>query len=725
MSKQKKYIKYPKERALLSDVLPFEVPITFSNRYFYNFLVNNKIEVRGNKITYSNLLSGKKLDAFISLMEILFFRDISDEGEWKFRKIPFTYRISHKEKDFRELALIHPINQLKLIELYEEFKESIIYSCSISNFSIRRPNEVAKFTFFNDKLHQTNKGDKSDFLELSGKEYENIKTFFSYKKYTNIYRFYEDYRYQRAEKKYDHLFKFDIAKCFDSIYTHSIVWAVLGLENVKENVNESKSTFAGHFDHFIQYSNYGETNGIIIGPEFSRIFAEIILQKIDRTIENKLKAKEIYLKKQYELYRYVDDYFLFCDNIELKEEILTILKHELKKYKLSVNNSKSKDYNKPIITEITIAKDKIIELFSNSPKFKIDEIVSSSTDNESEEDGQVLSLINHRFDLSFDPNKLATKYKIIIKESLIDYKDVLNYSLAILNGKIENNLKQFEKVIGDYLLLEIEGKLSSKELIKIRNIEDTFSNHLEGFIDFIFFIYSVSPRVNSTIKVSHILAVIIKFYNEKFKLPDGTLKYKYSENNRERVFKKILDESTFILNKNALNEYSQIESLYLLTVLRDLGKGYKFSEIILSKFLNSKGDDASLTIEKNTLNYFSIVISIFYIGHSKKYPKLKLSLLNYTLDYISSFPKEKRGKSSEITHLILDLLACPYLDADFKKDLLHLYRNDNSPSERSKTQIDVENIIAFNKDQKYWFTKWERFDLTKELTNKKSQEVYS
>ena len=334
MSKRKKYIQYPKERAILSDVLPYEIPITFSNRYFYRFLVENNILLKGKKIEFDTDFIDDDLIGFEETLKTLFHREYDNTNDSKFRKIPFAYRISHKEKDFRELALIHPINQLKLIKFYDDFKESILYSCSISNFSIRKPVDVAKFSFFNDKLHQLNKGDKNDFLELNGREYEDLKTFFSYQKYTNIYKFYEDYRYHRAEKKYNFLFKFDISKCFDSIYTHSISWAVLGLDAVKENVDSSKKNFSGIFDKFIQYSNYGETNGILIGPEFSRIFAEIILQRIDKTVEEKIfKFNGSKNKTDYELYRYVDDYFLFCDDDILKEEIFKIFKHELKEYK--------------------------------------------------------------------------------------------------------------------------------------------------------------------------------------------------------------------------------------------------------------------------------------------------------------------------------------------------------------------------------------------------------
>lgn len=47
--KRKIRLKYKKERVVLSDVLPFEIPIIFSNRYFYRFLVSYGIEIRNNK----------------------------------------------------------------------------------------------------------------------------------------------------------------------------------------------------------------------------------------------------------------------------------------------------------------------------------------------------------------------------------------------------------------------------------------------------------------------------------------------------------------------------------------------------------------------------------------------------------------------------------------------------------------------------------------------------
>ena len=41
-------IGYKKERVVLSDILPYEVPPFFSNRHFYNFLIKNKVVINEN-----------------------------------------------------------------------------------------------------------------------------------------------------------------------------------------------------------------------------------------------------------------------------------------------------------------------------------------------------------------------------------------------------------------------------------------------------------------------------------------------------------------------------------------------------------------------------------------------------------------------------------------------------------------------------------------------------
>ena len=72
----------------------------------------------------------------------------------------------------------------------------------ISPFSIRKPHRIAKYTYFKDQLHLEKLAEVTDeIVEQNDLEYENLKTFFVYKKYSNIHKFYESYQYHRCEKK--------------------------------------------------------------------------------------------------------------------------------------------------------------------------------------------------------------------------------------------------------------------------------------------------------------------------------------------------------------------------------------------------------------------------------------------------------------------------------------------------------------------------------------------
>ena len=186
--------------------------------------------------------------------------------------------------------------------------------------------KVASHSYFSDKLF-LNRFDKGyDAIETYEKEYENLRSFFVYKKYSNIYKFYESYEFHRNEQNFDKLLKLDISKCFDSIYTHSISWAHYGKSKVKQQFLEpegrpTKGTFPDRFDQLMQMMNGRETNGIIIGPEVSRIFAELILTSIDRAVLRSAKASlnSNSHTKDFEICRYIDDYFIFFndDNLSL------------------------------------------------------------------------------------------------------------------------------------------------------------------------------------------------------------------------------------------------------------------------------------------------------------------------------------------------------------------------------------------------------------------------
>jgi hypothetical protein len=266
--KKKIELKYKKERVVFSDVLPYETPLIFSNRHFYRFLVKHKIRTENNKLYWDATMSDGAFESLKLLFGINTNKTVGSVNIDKQKiKIPFSYRIAHKQDKFRELAIIHPLSQLQMVEFYEKYKYLILHYCSQSNFSIRRPDKVACYFYYKDRLHEQLLGKKVDSKEEYMNEYENLKSYFSYQKYSNIYKFYEDYRYQRAEKKFNKLLKFDIQDCFNSIYTHSIVWATLG--GIEQGKNawyncQIKDTFGNEFDDLMQKMNFAETKSHLL-----------------------------------------------------------------------------------------------------------------------------------------------------------------------------------------------------------------------------------------------------------------------------------------------------------------------------------------------------------------------------------------------------------------------------------------------------------------------------
>ncbi|MEW6517561.1 MAG: antiviral reverse transcriptase Drt3b [candidate division FCPU426 bacterium] len=686
MKHKKKKISMKKERVILSDVLPYEIPISFSNRRFREFINRNKICLAENKLKWGN-----SEPSFGSVIKLLFGfpknmpivnQSISLKCAKDYTTIPFNYRISHNENDFRQLTIIHPKNQLAVIEHYDKYKEMILYYCNISPFSIRRPYKTAKHIYYKDKTHLELLAHDHEHksMEEYDKEYESLKTYFTYKEFSNVYKFYESYKYHECEKKYNEMMKFDILKCFDSIYSHSISWAILNKEIVKEKTEESKATFGGKFDTMMQNMNYGETNGIVIGPEFSRIFAEIIMQKIDLNVLRGLEKNRIYYKNDYEIYRYVDDYFVYFNDEKTKTEIVKEYRRQLKEYNLYINDSKTMLFKKPIITKITIAKSNISDLLNKYMKYKVSAELKDNIDTDAADDTDEG---DKKYSIYISSNKLITKFKIIIYNAGIEYKDVLNYTLAGIDRRILKLIK---------IYCGIEDKRAQEKKVTKAILE---------LLEFVFFIYSVSPRVNTTIKLCMIISKVIKA---------AKIKGNFNNENKNVIFKKIYDNIFIIINKNKNTEYYQIETLYLLTALKELGRDYRLEEEVLGKCFNIDLEEKQV---KYKLNYFSITVLLFYIENKPRYNMLKCILQQYICETISEVPQEKRIKKAELTLLLFDLLSCPFFTKDFKRKILSIY---DISDKNEQDEIFINSNFSF--------TNWSDFDFGKELEAKKSQEVY-
>lgn len=758
MKKKKIKLRYKKERVVFSDVLPYELPITFTNRFFYRYLIKNEVECEINPLETKKLKLRWKIgisDGARQVLDILFdinsneIKIVNDKNEVPVPNrpnIPFSYRILHKRGKYRELAVIHPADQIKMVSFYEKYKSLILYYCQQSRFSLRYPYAVACYFYYCDRLHHTLLGKRSDDLELYFNEYENLKTYFSYKRYTQIYRFYEDYRYHRAEKKFAHLQKFDIQACFNSIYTHSIAWATNGGKATYKRFfkGSEDGTFGSVWDSLMQKMNYNETNGIVIGPEFSRLFAEVILQYIDKCVEMDLNKKGYRWNVDYECYRYVDDHFFFYNNKEVLETARQSYAYHLNEYKMSISNEKTEDMERPFITPISRAKLAIDKLIHDTITINLnDELLQSDLREDEDKDIAETSEFNDTGEDVVDLNRLqkslATKYNLyfrstffsssfqdIMKANGVEAKDVLNYTIACIGNRCERMLKKFDKLYKPLCLVDkipdLPSGISEQAEKRKSRMEHELSLFLFNLIDSAFFIYSFNKQLNSTLKLVNLINTIIVYLDTDYmdrvknRKDNAILKHKrFTDDIRANVFKKIQDEINVVFQCQHYNEDTQLETLYFLITLRSMRHKYHLSAASIEDYLGIKENKEGKK-ELPNMNALSITLFLYYFGDRKEFDELRTLVVEKACSRISNVPLDLRKKTTEIVILLLDLMACPYLSAASKTKVGKAFDLSNK---------EIRKILGYFKNGRFMFTNWKKLNVTKELNAKISQEVYA
>lgn len=339
------------ERALLTDTLPFEIPIFFSNEN----LAVLAYKIRKNKGSFplhQKLLLSKK----------------GDEPS----TTPLNFEISRAPRQARRLSLMHPISQHILANFYSTHDQFICNACSRSPLSLRRPSRVATHyidpryaTVPNDNLSQPDE-DPAGFRDQS----KWASTYFSYRDYSLSHKFFESQEFLELERRHSLLMTLDISRCFDSIYTHSIEWSMRGKEFSKSHLpKKNRTTFESSFDGVIRHGNWNETHGILVGPESSRVFAEVVLQSADLSIISALTSRGF----EGVVRRYVDDYYVFSNSSHDLQMCEDVIRSSLLELNLHLNQQKREILSRPFVSKISVirhAVSKVIDEFFAQPGMK-------------------------------------------------------------------------------------------------------------------------------------------------------------------------------------------------------------------------------------------------------------------------------------------------------------------------------------------------------------------
>lgn len=135
--------------------------------------------------------------------------------------------------------------------------------------------------------------------------------------------------------EFSHVLQTDVVDCYGSLYTHSISWAIHGLNYAKENKGKP-SLLGTKIDSHIQASRYGQTNGISQGSVLMDFVAEIVLGYTDEQI-NLVLGKPT----DFRILRYRDDYRIFANSDGRVEEILKVVSQQLMSVGMKLGVSKT------------------------------------------------------------------------------------------------------------------------------------------------------------------------------------------------------------------------------------------------------------------------------------------------------------------------------------------------------------------------------------------------
>lgn len=125
----------------------------------------------------------------------------------------------------------------------------------------------------------------------------------------------------------------DIRSFFHSIYTHSIPWAIHGKEWAKRN--RDVSHFGNLIDLLCRNMQDGQTNGLPVGPDTSRLLAEVVASAVDQDLRARITLSNR------DGSRYIDDYTISSSDGARGESLIAALRQAAAVFELELNNDKT------------------------------------------------------------------------------------------------------------------------------------------------------------------------------------------------------------------------------------------------------------------------------------------------------------------------------------------------------------------------------------------------
>jgi hypothetical protein len=443
---------------ILTDLLPVELSELFSFRPFYDFLM----EKDRRKTLYS--LSKKLKEAQAESKGIMFF------GSWA--TMPFKYNILKGNDSLREMSVMQPLSALNLYLFMECYQKDILNFFNNHNcFSIRY-HEKNSDLYYKTRSKCAIEYFPREMRRRIGKAaVQQTGRFFKIAMFESINSFADSRLWRMTNFKYKYYAKMDYKSCFDSIYSHVYKWIIE--RNVIDSKDAKNSNLFITIDRILQNINGRQSNGLIVGPEFSRMVAEVLLQHIDTEVMFALLGDGLERETNYRIFRYVDDIFVFADSQETLDKIIRVFAMTGNRYLLHLNELKLSKGTTPCLPKKWLEKtrtlaDVIDGFFDNRKKLDYDKLPEEEK-----------HLIKKDY---FPVDRIKDEFATLMNDFPEDRRTIVSFSLSVLLNNI------------------------SKKKDGYRLFADEETNKALLLIDLAFFMYAFSPTFDSMRKLVSMIA---------------------------------------------------------------------------------------------------------------------------------------------------------------------------------------------------------------------------
>lgn len=628
---------------LLTDILPNELSDRFTYSHFYEYLVKRSNDV-------DEML--KQLEKTKARTDGMF------QGK-KWTSMPLKYSIMKELHTVREMSLVQPLAALEILLFVGVYQKELLNLLDKNAcFSLRyhhRNNDLcyknrnkSVIKYFNEESKQAG----PEVIEQTG-------IFFNISPYKSISAFTSSEEWLVLNSKYAYFIKTDYKACFDSIYTHTYTW-LIGKASIDTKEFDNNSNIYSTIDRVLQNINARRSNGIVVGPEFSRMIAELMLQAIDVGVNSWLLNSGYYCDQDYNVYRYVDDIFIFAKTEEIANYIVKMYSEIARKYLLRLNESKLYRSKVPFVLEGWLSE---ANLFTN----RVCEMLFTNKEDQE-------SYIKRK-----EGNEEDDSRPYLLKSHIIRYGSKSKQSIMNQLNEIVCKYEVKDRTLIAYFLgaiLNHVGKNKDKVAIFKKNVSESI---VFSFLDLVFYAYSFFPNFNNTQRFLSIISYI---------------RDEYDIFSKTQSLQKLINKYAFIFEKANLND---IVNLFLFCAQAKIEIPYVEEERIVKK-LNEK-DDPILWASY-----------LLYVQYNKKYYNEIMAMIeNILAKRINAISVPKLIFEYREFWWIIVFNKCPYLSTT-SQNLIDGVVNSlpyTGTGNRCCADIALDVFVDFLRDSDKQFFEWD------------------